>query len=133
LAVTRWRKWDSEEERYRNRIAQRLLSHGCKVSIQDNDGNTALHLAARLGVWSLLETVLKGCKDSNSPIDPINHKEQTPLDLCNNNSTISRFRAWAKENGFNDLPVAIDRRALPALSSGLEWTPVTEPGLDLVQ
>jgi ankyrin repeat protein len=116
----------------RNRIAQKLLRHGSQVNIPDNYGNTALHFAAELGVWDLLETILKACKDSNSPLYPMNHRGETPLDLCKSDSTMSKFRAWAEENGLHDTPVGITRRVLPAFSSEVEWPPGTEPGLDLV-
>jgi ankyrin repeat protein len=116
----------------RNRITQKLLRHRSLVNTPDNHGNTALHFAAELGVWSLLETILKACKDSNSPLYPMNYREETPLDLCKSESTVSKFRAWANVNGFNGLPVGIARRVLPASSSGVEWTAVTEPELDLV-
>ena len=116
----------------RNRIAQKLLRHGSQVNIPDNYGNTALHFAAELGVWDLLETILKACKDSNSPLYPMNHRGETPLDLCKSDSTMSKFRAWAEENGLHDIPVGITRRVLPAFSSEVEWPPGTEPGLDLV-
>jgi ankyrin repeat protein len=116
----------------RNRIAQTLLNSGSQVNIPDNDGNIALHLAAELGVWALLETILKACKYSNSPLYPMNHKGETPLDLCKSDSTISKFRAWSELNGFNDIPVGIGGRVLPALSSGVEWPPMAESELDLV-
>jgi Ankyrin repeats (3 copies) len=116
----------------RNRIAQTLLSYGSQANIPDSDGNTALHLAAELGVWVLLETILKACKCSNSRLYPMNHKGETPLDLCKSDSTISKFRAWSELNGFNDIPVGIGGRVLPALSSGVEWPPMAESELDLV-
>jgi ankyrin repeat protein len=84
---------------FKNRIAWRLLQNGTKVNIPDCLGNTALHLAAGLGIWSLLRSILEAYKISNSPIDPMNWLGDTPLDLCKSDSTISKFRAWAEENG----------------------------------
>jgi ankyrin repeat protein len=116
LAVTH-RPLDKSVDSRRNRVAQRLLSYGREVNLQDNNGNTALHLAARLGAWSLVELILKAYKDSGSPIDPMNHTGQTPLDLCNKMSTLARFCAWIKENGFPDILDGRDGRVLEVINS----------------
>jgi ankyrin repeat protein len=128
LAVTH-RPLDKSVDSRRNRVAQRLLSYGSQVNLQDNDGNTALHLAARLGAWSLLELILKACKDSSSPIDPVNHTGQTPLDLCNEISTLARFRAWIKGIGSSDLPVGRDGQVLEMINSS-EVESESEPEAD---
>jgi ankyrin repeat protein len=100
--------WDKTIYSTTNRIAQRFLSHGCQVNIPDHEGNTALHLAARLGKWSLLKTILQACKELNAPVDPRNHRGQTPLDICKIDSTTSKFRAWVKGSGLNDISVSND-------------------------
>lgn len=75
-----------------------VVSHACKtawlswiLNMQDNDGNTALHLAAKLELKDIFCLLLENLK---TVINITNNNGETPLDLAESKILDGYFYSW---------------------------------------
>ncbi|CAN6360922.1 unnamed protein product [Urochloa humidicola] len=75
-----------------------VVSHVCKTpslswiwNMQDNDGNTALHLPVKLGIQDIFSLLLENLEVN---INIINYNGETPLDLSDSKIRDGSFCSW---------------------------------------
>lgn len=74
-----------------------LLSNGVDINIQDDDGNTPLHMAASNGLDDIVQLLLQKGAD----IDIKNKYGKTPLELASNQQTKQTLVSFILQHDFN--------------------------------